>query len=57
MNEAEVRKIVESVILHMEGETPERKQKGVFATMEEALEAVQKRIGNSAAIIWSSGKK
>lgn len=42
MNEAEVRKIVESVILHMEGETPERKQKGVFATMEEALEAVQK---------------
>ncbi len=42
MNEAEVRKIVESVILHMESETPERKQKGVFATMEEALEAVQK---------------
>lgn len=42
MNEAEVRKIVEKVMLHMEGGMPAKKQKGVFATMEEALEAVQK---------------
>lgn len=42
MNEAEVRKIVENVLLHMEENSqPETKLKGVFPTMEEALEAVQ----------------